>query len=203
MEVGMLYYMIVTSCVIGFIVVPVIALIVSVCRKDTSIKWVKELPSPAWDFTKSWASNITVAGTVLNFATLLSCFSPPANLYFFPKSAYLSLGTIAGGLCILAPLAFNMLSKILNAYAWAPGASFLVCAGITTWGVTLQLLLEACLLQELKIANILPPVITIVFTFPLLVFSVGVLVYAGWTEADVLKQAPPKQGQPPRALVLL
>jgi hypothetical protein len=183
----MLSHLILASSLAGFLV-PVI--VVVFCK---NIDWSKELGAPTWDFTRSWASNITAAGTILSYAALLSCFSPTANLRFFPRPAYLSVGTIAGGLSILAPLAFNVLSRILRAChsGSATSSSFLIGAGITIWGLTMQLFLAACLLRELRAAGILPPVATLLFIFLLLAFSGSLVAYAVLTAADTLKKEKP------------
>jgi hypothetical protein len=160
------------------------------------IDWNKELASPTWDFAKSWASNITTAGTVLGYAALLSCFSPTAQFHFFPRAGYLSVGTIAGGLPILAPLAFTVLSRILRARDsnFADSTSFLLSAALTIWGLTLQLLLGACLLWELHTVNILPAVTALLFIALFLLLSVSVVAYAVLTAAETLKKETPVSG---------
>jgi hypothetical protein len=157
------------------------------------IDWSKELAGPTWDFSKSWASNITAAGTVLGYAALLSCFSPTAQLHFLPRAGYLTVGTISGGLPILAPLVFTVLSRILQARhnEYAASISFLLAATVTIWGLTLQLLLGACLLWELHTINILPAFVAVLFIVLLLVLSGSVVVYAGLTAADTLKKETP------------
>lgn len=124
---------------------------------------------------------------------MLSCFSATAQLHFFPRAGYLTVGTIAGGLPIAAPLAFAVLSRILQARhnQFAASISFLVAATITIWGLTLQLLLGACLLWELHTASILPAVVAVLFIVLLLVLSGSVVVYAGLTAADTLKKETP------------
>ena len=157
------------------------------------IDWSKELAGPTWDFSKSWASNITAAGTVLGYAALLSCFSPTAQLHFLPRAGYLTVGTIAGGLPILAPLVFTVLSRILQARHNESAASiaFLLAAAVTIWGLTLQLLLGACLLWELHTVNILPAVTAFLFIALLFVLSGAVVAYAALTAADTLKKEAP------------
>lgn len=157
------------------------------------IDWNKQLATPTWDFAKSWASNITVAGTVLSYAALLSCFSPTAQLHFFPRAGYLSVGTLAGALPIAAPLVFTVLSRLLRACRShsAASTSFLLAAAVTVWGLTLQLLLGACLLWELHTVNILPAVTAFLFIVLLLALSGSVVAYAGLTAADTLKKEMP------------
>lgn len=174
---------------LGGLLVPVVVL--AYFRDE--IDWSKELAGPSWDFAKSWASNITAAGTVLGYAALLSCFSPTAQLHFFPRAGYLSVGAIAGGLPILAPLSFTVLSRILQARhnESAASISFLLAAAVTIWGLTLQLLLGACLLWELHTANILPVVTAVLFIVLLLVLSGAVVAYAALTATDTLKKEIP------------
>lgn len=66
---------------------------------------------------------------------------------------------------------------------------FLICAGITVWGVTLQLFLGACLLRELHAASILPCLVTKFFAGFLIVVSQMVVAYSALTAADVLKKS--------------
>jgi hypothetical protein len=193
-----LCFLIVASGLLGLIV---LAMVVACYPID----WGKKPTSLTWDFTKSWASNITAAGTILNYAVLLSCFTPTASFHYFPKSAYLSIGAIAGGLSLLAPLAYNALSKILQVPKWEvnDSISFLVGAGITVWGSTLQLLGGACLLDELRIADILPSVTKWILKYPLVGCAFLIVVYAIVTTAAVLKTADLHTVRPPEAWTLL
>ncbi|MGA7216669.1 MAG: hypothetical protein WBX38_00045 [Candidatus Sulfotelmatobacter sp.] len=156
------------------------------------IEWSKQLGGPTWDFTRSWASNITAAGTILSYSVLLSWVAPDAALHFLPRQGYLTIGTIAGGLSVLAPFAFHVTSRILLACrrSSAAASAFLMSAGITIWALTLQLFLGACLLWELYLARTFALAIAIALVSLVLSLSVLVVWYAILTAADTLRRAP-------------
>jgi hypothetical protein len=158
-----------------------------------SIDWTKQLDGPTWDFTKSWASNMTAAGTILSYSVLLSCIAPNAALYFFSRPSYLSIGAIALGLSVLAPLAFNVMSRILE--TWVPDSAspiaFLLSAGITVWGLTLQLFIGGCLVWELYKLNTLPQWAALALLAFVLLLSILVVWYAILTAADTLREETP------------
>jgi len=155
-----------------------------------NIDWSKQLAGPTWDFTRSWASNMTAAGTILGYSLLLSCVAPTAALHFFPRQGYLSIGTIAAGLSVLAPLAFNVMSRILQAChrRSASSSAFLMSAGITIWGLTLQLFIGACLVWELYVAKTLPLWVAAAMVVSVLVLCMLVVWYAILTASDTLKK---------------
>jgi len=175
------------------LMVPVMVMLV--CRSQ--VDWSKQLTGPTWDFTRSWASNMTAAGTILGYGVLLSCVSPTATLHFLPRQGYLTIGTIAGGLSVLAPLAFNVLSRILVSLKsqCASSSAFLVSAGITVWGLALQLFIGACLVWELYVAKTLPFWIASGLVAFVLLLCFSVVWYAVLTAVDTLaKQAAPIAG---------
>jgi hypothetical protein len=192
----MLTYVLAASWMAGLLVPVLVRVIFS-----GSVDWDKQLSGPSWDFTGSWASNMTAAGTVLSYGVLLSCLTPNATLYVLPKrETYLSIGAIAGGLSVLAPLAFHIMSRILQACRRKTACSFafLISAGITIWGLTLQLLVGGCLVWELYKLNTLPHWVATALLAFVLALS-GLLVwYAILTAADTLKKAPPvsKEARP-------
>jgi hypothetical protein len=158
-----------------------------------NIDWSKQLGGPTWDFTRSWASNMTAAGTILSYSVLLSCVAPTASLHFLPRPGYLTIGTIAAGLSVLAPLAFNVMSRILQAcrLGSASATAFLISAGITIWGLTLQLFIGACLVWELYVTKTLQLSLAIALVTFVLVLSMLVVWYAILTAKDALAKVAP------------
>ncbi len=158
------------------------------------IDWTKPLKAPNWDFTRSWASNMTAAGTILTYSTLVAIFDPKTTLSIMPKQGYLVLVAIAGALAVLAPLAFNVLSRILQAIrkvqSRASSIAFLVSTGITVCGLSLQLLIGICMIWELKVAKLVPLSLACVLIALLLTLLFGILTYAILTATDVLKNQP-------------
>jgi len=158
------------------------------------IDWAKTLGAPNWDFTRSWASNMTAAGTILTYSSLVAIFDPKAVLSIMPKQGYLVLVAIAGAFAVLAPLAFNVLSRILQAIRrvqrFASSIAFLLSAGITVCGLSLQLLIGTCMVWELKVAKLVPLSLARALIALLLTLLLGVMWYAILTATDVLKRQP-------------
>jgi hypothetical protein len=178
------------ASLLGGASVPVTVLV----RFSKNLDWGKVLAGPTWDFTRSWASNLTVAGIILNYAALLSSMPPTTNLQILIRPAYLSIGILAGALSIVAPLAFGIVSRILRqcGFSFADSGAFLVAAGITVSGLTLQLLIGACLLWELHVAKVLPSVTTYALIASVMVLAGGVIAYAVLTAEDTLQKEKPK-----------
>jgi hypothetical protein len=164
------------------------ALVISQFSSD--IDWSKKLGGPTWDFSRSWASNLTAAGTILSYTVLLSWMAPTAT---FPKQDYLTVGAIAAGLSVLAPLAFNVMSRIFQAcdVPSASSSAFLISAGITIWGLTLQLFLGARLVWELHSKGTLNLPLAVALVAFLLLLSVLVALYAILTAKDTLAKVAP------------
>jgi hypothetical protein len=155
-----------------------------------SIDWEKQLTGPTWDFTRSWASNMTAAGTILSSTVVLSWIAPNANLRFLPRQGYLVIASISGGLAVLAPLTFNVMSRIFQACRQhaAFSIAFLISAGITIWGLTLQLSIGACLAWELYAAKMLPRSVAVGLVTFVVTLSILVVWYAVLTAKDTLNK---------------
>lgn len=190
----MLSYLLLVSWVAGLLVPAMVTMLFF-----RSIDWDKQLDGPTWDFTRSWASNMTAAGTILSYSVLLSCVAPNAALYFSSRPGYLSIGAIAVGLSVLAPLAFNVISRILGTWVSdsASPIAFLLSASITVWGLTLQLFIGGCLVWELYKLNTLPQWVAVALVALVLVLSILFVWYAILTAADTLKKTPPVMGAEP------
>src|ERR1700722_1155441 len=101
----------------------------------------KRMGLPAWDFTQSWASNISVVGGLVSLSTvtgLLGSYSPK----FLPMSAYTALDFAFPLLAVLAPLVYNF-SRTVQVKSNGAGdttilsegivAMFIVASGFTIW----------------------------------------------------------------------
>jgi hypothetical protein len=187
-QMNSLTYLVLTGGVSGLLVPLAVSVLFS-----RSVDWKKQLAGPTWDFSRSWASNMTAVGTVLTYGTILSCFAPTASLHFFSRQAYLGIGAVAGSMSVLAPLTFLCLSRILAAcrFKAAVSIAFLVGAGVTIWGLTLQLLIGACTLWEMKIGNFLPVLVSTTFVVLIIAFAISVITYAILSAADTLKKETP------------
>jgi hypothetical protein len=184
----MLTYFVLIGGLAG-VLVPVM---VKICFSK-SVDWPKILLPPTWNFTSSWASNLTAAGTILTYSSLVACFAPTQNLPFGTRQGYLILVTIAGAFAVLAPLAYNVLSRILLSLdkPFAYSLSFLLSAGITVWGLTLQLLIGAGMVLELRDSNLLPWWLAGALVILVISLIGSVVWYAILTASDVLKRAAP------------
>jgi hypothetical protein len=188
----MLSYLVLTAGLAGLLV----PMMVWACFSDR-VDWTRNLAAPNWDFTRSWASNLTAAGTILTYSSLLACFAPTAVLPFGTRQGYLILVTIAGALAVLAPLAFNVLSRILQAFGkiFASSLAFLLSAGITVCGLSLQLLIGACMVWELRISGPLPVWLALALIVLVLSLLTSIVWYAILTASDVLKKEAPAAAQ--------
>src|SRR5947209_4258516 len=63
-----------------------------------------KLGSPAWDFTKSWSSNIALAGAVIS--TVLAFSALPELTKFASKSGYSGLALLISFAIVVAPFVF-------------------------------------------------------------------------------------------------
>ena len=100
---------------------------------------------------------------------------------------------------MLAPLAFNVLSRILQAIRtvqrFASSIAFLLSAGITVCGLSLQLLIGTCMVWELKVAKLVPLSLAWVLIALLLTLLLGIMLYAILTATDILKRQPAADAQ--------
>jgi hypothetical protein len=161
-----------------------------------TIAWDKDLAAPAWDFSRSWATNITAIGTVLGYATVLSSISHDATLRIFERSSYLVIAALATALVAASPVAFTLCRSVLRACRapWASAAAFLVSAGITVCGLGLQLLLGSALIYEILALGYVPPWVGDGLVGLSWIMCAGVLVYAITSTSEVLKpETPPSR----------
>jgi hypothetical protein len=119
----------------------------------------------SWDFSKSWASNVTIAGAILG--TVLSAkILPATSTVVGSPNGYTALSLLFGALVVLAPLLFTASrtgkpdpkGPIYIGHGWA----FLLASGVTLWAVlgqlsTLELVLfEAQHGKTLTLGAVLP-----------------------------------------------
>jgi hypothetical protein len=74
--------------------------------KDSKLS--SPMGSPEWDFSKSWASNITVIGALLG--TIISAGVLPAQTAL-PKATYAGLNLFFGALILVAPFVYTATQK--------------------------------------------------------------------------------------------
>ncbi len=149
--------------------------------------------SVTWDFSQSWATNITVAGTALT--TLLSFTGLPEYGKFMAKSSYLSLALLFGILVTLAPSVYNFIRKpvdppppdlanptkaigpVFQGYVFG----FLLASFLTLWGVLGQLTTIGLLLWEFADSGPLTPSMALVFDSVVVLIALFLLIYSDVT----------------------
>lgn len=132
--------------------------------------------APTWDFSPSWASNIsTLAGvigvTVAN--TIVTDFKPFAQIAV--KGAYNVTSVLMGAIIIAAPSAYSLLQIHQDKQMVGSVRGFLAACVLTLWGTLAQVLLQTAFLfgfilqkVESRAALLLVPL--------LLVFGIVVLI---------------------------
>jgi hypothetical protein len=140
-----------TSIVVSSLVAGVVLTVVGWLRCGAvSAAPTKVIGDPTWDFSKSWASNVTVVGAILG--TVLSAKVLPATTVVVSPSGYTALSLLFGALVVVAPLLFVATRKgradakgpVYTGYGWA----FLVASSVTLWGVIGQLTTVGLVLYE-------------------------------------------------------
>ncbi len=134
---------------------------------------------PSWDFSRSWASNITVVGSLVSL-TVLASIPVPKEIQI-PRSAYTILSLVFTLLAALAPLVYNFSRKVSREgdkiIACGTVFMFVVAGTITLWAAVGQLEMQALLLEELRSAGLLAVSICRLLQVLFAGVAVGLLVY--------------------------
>jgi|GEM_PF-5488743 len=168
-----------------------IGLITSVVLKKDLMK---SMGVPSWDFSRSWASNISVVGGLVTLSALT--FIPTTvETKQIPQSAYPILFFIFPLLAALAPLVYNFSRRVTTDSSTKPPTivaqgkayMFIVASVFTMWAALGQLAVQASIIEELRIAKVLPTafaiLIEIVFGFVVL----GLFLYGGKTVVETVR----------------
>ena len=147
-----------------------------ICR-SIRIDWAREMQTPTWDFTKSWASSITAVGTALTFAGFGMIFPPATAMKFMPRGTYFGLSLVAGAFVVLAPMLFNILACLLPRSIGPSVWAFLSSAGLTVCGLVLQLSLAGMLFLELWKLGVFQGPLSFGLTFFTIFLVFGVTAY--------------------------
>lgn len=113
---------------------------------------------PSWDFSKSWASNVTVVGAILG--TVLSAkILPTTTAVVVSPNGYTALSLLFGSLVVVAPLVFTVL-RSAKPSSTGPvytgrGWGFLLASALTLWGVLGELATVGLVLYEAQHAKTL------------------------------------------------
>jgi hypothetical protein len=158
-----------------------------------AINWKIDLEGPAWDFTRSWASNLTVAGSVLGYASLFSATG--VNTKIAPRMIFMVLAALAAGLALAPPLVFSAFKRILSALgcSFPSCIAFLLASSMTCTAISAQIALGGSLVWELHCEQaILPSSVALGLEIAGSVFLIMTIWYAILSAGDVLKTPPIK-----------
>jgi hypothetical protein len=112
----------------------------------------------SWDFSKSWASNVTIVGAIVG--TVLSAKILPATAAVVASpNGYTALSLIFGSLVVVAPLVFTAsrsgkpspAGPVYTGRGWA----FMLASAMTLWGVLGELTTVGLVLYEAQHAKTL------------------------------------------------
>jgi hypothetical protein len=163
-------------------------------RRRQSARFSTPMGPPQWDFKATWASNITVVGSVLT--SLLAFSALPNETGHLSRSAYMAMGLLWTLVIALAPALYNFFRVPVAAN---PGAAagdapaydgcvggFLLACVFTLWAVFGQLATLATLFDELEPAHLVPMYAVELFWLLLALITVGLAFYAFRTVEDTI-----------------
>jgi len=139
----------------------------------------------SWDFSSSWASNITAFGTGATFLLGFTLF--PDKPFFGTKLEYSFLAAFATAAAAFAPAIHRMMSAPAANQSANEGATpaaeglvggFLTASAFTIWGALLQTAVELLIVWELaKTVTIYHP-IGVVVAIAIGLTGIGLIVYS-------------------------
>jgi hypothetical protein len=157
-----------------------IAIVAAAMVKD---KLTNRMGSATWDFTSSWAANVTFGGGLLTGVLGFTLF--PDNGHFFSKAGYLAASVVFPVIAMLAPQTYNIFRRPVdtgnpNGLPQLQGfvISFVIAASIAAWAATAQAAITALAIAEIYYSGYLagalawPAIVLLV----LLCFGLGVYV---------------------------
>lgn len=180
-------YDIITAVALWGPLVAALAVAMQVAFQRSS-KLKERMGLPAWDFSRSWASNISVVGGLVSLATFTGLLGQ-SQPKFIRAAGYAELDFVFPFIAALAPLVYNFSRTVQvksnggDATILSEGSvrMFIVAGVFTIWACTGQLLLQALWLMELGAAHTVPPGFGNGIAIIFLLVSTGMLVYASKT----------------------
>jgi hypothetical protein len=126
--------------------------------KTVHIDRKSRMGQASWDFSQSFATNITIIGSVLT--AIVTSNALPADTHIFAANTYSGLAIVFGVAVVVAPLLYN--GTVIRVTV-SPGGQFdtadeyhgtvwgfLLAASITTWGLVGSLATSFLTLVELE-----------------------------------------------------
>jgi hypothetical protein len=149
------------------------------------VKMMQRMGPPAWNFSDSWGTNITIGGALLT--SVLGFSALPEQIHYLNKTAYLDLSLIFAALIAIAPAIYALLrtpvveagSSTLQYQGYV--LFFALASGVTVWGAIGQIETVGLLFCELgEVGQISHAVLLSLLTILCFVIAL-LLVYAGRT----------------------
>jgi hypothetical protein len=174
--------------VLGSISALCVCLVVGLRLKRQRLSLFGRMGTPTWDFTRSWASNITIAGALLSAALYIAVF--PEQTRYISKGGFGVLTLLFTLLAGFAPFVFNVFRRGGLDPTAPPGAQlhyqgfviwFLAASGITIGAVSAQMLTLAVVIAEISSAGRISPLVSDTLLGLVACLEAGILVYAAAT----------------------
>jgi hypothetical protein len=167
------------------------AITAAACAKKAGVTSTAIVGPPAWDFTKSWATNIAVFGAL--FGTFTTKIVPDPK--YVPDPGYPLLSVLFALLALVAPIVFAALSDVKpvktlgleDSQSQGTVTGFFIAMLFTLWAALGQIATLTALTFEVINTHKVPDV-TAIMLLILLVAAVAVLLYAWRTAGLVLEQ---------------
>lgn len=173
-----------------------LAVVIAFARRKNRDTTLSSPMGPAhWDFKATWASNITVFGTIVT--SVLSFTALPADTRYLTHAQYLSMSLLWTLVIALAPAVYSFLrtpaiQPVPEAAASAAPdydgyvGGFLIAALFTLWAVFGQLATLGYLVVELGGVHLIPPLALWSFEALLGFVALGLLVYGYRSVIDTI-----------------
>ncbi len=157
----------------------------------------KEMGLPKWDFTASWASNLTIVSSAVSFG-LLTTVLANSHTYLLDSDAYKYLVFFFPLLVALAPIIYNFLREVDLSTNNPPqmtlrgrASTFLLACFFTIWGTAGQMLLQSGVIFELyQTAHYLGLEVMIALEVIFAAMFIALLIYADRTMFGSVKIQP-------------
>jgi hypothetical protein len=172
----------------------------AVVIKEHGHKFGDSIGGTFWDFSSSWATNITAFGTA--FMLLLNLAIFPDKPILGPKSEYTFLALFAGSLVGLAPAVQRMFDKtdvdastgtsVLVTHGVTKG--FLTSSAFTMWGAYLQIGMVTLVVIELEQAGILSCMTAYPIGICIVLVGIGLAFYCWWKILVIIGKNASKTG---------
>jgi hypothetical protein len=161
-----------------------------VLKKDLN----QSMGIPSWDFSRSWASNISVVGGLVTLSAL--AFLPTTvETHPIPRSAYAILLFVFPLLAALAPLVYNFSRRITTDSSTTPPTivaqgkayMFVVASVFTMWAAVGQLVVQSSMIEELRSAKVLPTSFAVLMELVFGFVALGLRRYGGKTVIETVR----------------